>query len=48
MYQDDLERFVNEINKSEVMWFSISNGLHGYDKINTKEVIVRSEITRLT
>jgi hypothetical protein len=48
MYRDDLERVVDEIDKSEVMWFGISNGLHGYDEIDTKEVTVRSEITRLT
>jgi hypothetical protein len=48
MYRDDLERVVDEINNSKVMWFSFSNGLHGYDEMDTKEVTVRSEITRLT
>lgn len=47
MYRDDLERVIDEIDKSEVMWFGISNGLHGYDEIDTEEVTVRSEITRL-
>jgi len=49
MYKDDLERVVNEIENSEVMWRGISRGILGYDEINIDhEVTVRSEIARLT
>lgn len=48
MYRDDLERIVDEIENSEVMWRGISNGAHGYDEIDTDEVTVRSEVARLT
>lgn len=48
MYRDDLERIVDEIENSEVMWRGISAGVHGYDEIDTDEVTVRSEVARLT
>lgn len=48
MYRDDLERVVDEIENSEVMWRGISEGVHGYDEIDTDEVTVRSEVARLT
>jgi hypothetical protein len=49
MYRDDLERVVDEIENSEIMWLGISKGMHGYSDINTDdEVTVRSEVARLT
>lgn len=48
MHRDDLERIVDEIENSEVMWRGISDGVHGYDEIDTDEVTVRSEVARLT
>ena len=49
MYRDDLERVVDEIENSEIMWMGISRGVLGYDQINTDgEVTVRSEVARLT
>lgn len=48
MYRDDLERVVDEIENSEVMWRGISGGVHGYEDIDTDEITVRSEIARLT
>lgn len=50
MYRDDLERVVDEIENSEIMWLGISRGVHGYDEIDTDEnrVTVRSEVARLT
>lgn len=48
MYRDDLERIVDEIENSEVMWRGISEGAHGYDDIDTDDVTVRSEVARLT
>ena len=35
MYRDDLERVVDEIENSEVMWLGISKGVHGYEDIDT-------------
>ncbi|KIW69641.1 hypothetical protein PV04_05506 [Phialophora macrospora] len=60
MYRDDLERVVDEIENSEVMWLGISRGVHGYEDIDTgggkdggerraaNVVSVRSEVARLT
>lgn len=49
MYRDDLERVVDEIENSEIMWLGISKKMHGYSEINTDdEVTVRSEVARLT
>jgi len=49
MYRDDLERVVDEIENSEVMWLGISKHMHGYSDIDIdKEVTVRSEVARLT
>lgn len=48
MFRDDLERIVDEIENSEVMWRGISEGVHGYEEIDTDEVTVRSEVARLT
>lgn len=41
MYRDDLERVVDEIENSEVMWRGISDGIYGYDEIDTDDVTVR-------
>lgn len=49
MFRDDMERVVDEIEDSEVMWLGISKDALGYDEINTDgEVTVRSEVARLT
>jgi hypothetical protein len=49
MFRDDLERVVDEIDNSAVMWLGISRNAHGYDAIDTDdEVTVRSEMARLT
>lgn len=49
MFRDDLDRVVDEIESSAVMWLGISSGVHGYDAIDTDEVVtVRSEVARLT
>jgi hypothetical protein len=48
MFRDDLERVVDEIENSAVMWLGISRGAHGYDAIDPDEVTVRSEVARLT
>jgi hypothetical protein len=50
MYRDDLERVVDEIENSEVMWMGIARRVNGYDEIDTDEhqVTVRSEVARLS
>lgn len=50
MYRDDLDRVVDEIENSEVMWLGISNGVYGYDELvgPDSDVTVRSEVARLT
>lgn len=49
MYRDDLERVVDEIENSEIMWLGISKNVNGYDDIDTEDsVTVRSEVARLT
>ncbi|KAF9738629.1 hypothetical protein PMIN06_001956 [Paraphaeosphaeria minitans] len=49
MYRDDLERVVDEMENSEVMWLGIQARAHGYDEIAIDgEVSVRSEVARLT
>src|SRR5215469_1284893 len=48
MYRDDLERVVDEIENSEVMWLGISKHMNGYSDIDNKEVTVRSEVARLS
>ncbi|KAF2102794.1 hypothetical protein NA57DRAFT_32065 [Rhizodiscina lignyota] len=48
MFRDDLDRVIDEIENSEVMWLGISKGVHGYDEIDPSEVSVRSEVARLT
>lgn len=49
MFRDDLDRVVDEIENSAVMWLGISRGAHGYDAIDTDDqVTVRSEVARLT
>lgn len=49
MFRDDLDRVVDEIESSAVMWLGIASGVHGYDAIDTDEqVTVRSEVARLT
>jgi hypothetical protein len=49
MFRDDLERVVDQIEDSEIMWMGIAHGMHGYDEIDIDdEVSVRSEVARLT
>lgn len=49
MFRDDLERVVDEIENSAVMWLGISRGAHGYDAIDIDDqVTIRSEVARLT
>jgi hypothetical protein len=49
MFRDDLDRVVDEIESSAVMWLGISSGVHGYDAIDTDDLVtVRSEVARLT
>ncbi|KAK6443139.1 hypothetical protein LTR95_000656 [Oleoguttula sp. CCFEE 5521] len=49
MFRDDLDRVVDEIENSAVMWLGISRGVHGYDAIDTDDAVtVRSEVARLT
>lgn len=49
MFRDDLERVVDEIENSAVMWLGISRNVHGYNAIDTDDqVTVRSEVARLT
>jgi hypothetical protein len=49
MFRDDLDRVVDEIENSEVMWLGIQAGVHGYDEIDVEDgVSVRSEVARLT
>ncbi|KAM0667787.1 hypothetical protein MY8738_008582 [Beauveria namnaoensis] len=49
MFRDDLSRVVDEIENSAVMWYGISNGVHGYGAIDTDDqVTVRGEVARLT
>lgn len=49
MFRDDLDRVVDEIENSAVMWKGISQKIHGYDAIDTDEAVtVRSEVARLT
>ncbi|KAF1989348.1 hypothetical protein K402DRAFT_317912, partial [Aulographum hederae CBS 113979] len=48
MYRDDLERVVDEIENSEIMWLGISRNVHGYDEVDPEQVTVRSEVARLT
>jgi hypothetical protein len=49
MFRDDLDRVVDEIESSATMWLGISSGVHGYDAIDTDELVtVRSEVARLT
>ena len=49
MFRDDLNRVVDEIENSEVMWLGIQAGVHGYDEIAIEDsVSVRSEVARLT
>ncbi|KAF2034795.1 hypothetical protein EK21DRAFT_97418 [Setomelanomma holmii] len=49
MFRDDLDRVVDEIENSEVMWLGIQSGVHGYDEIAIDDSIsVRSEVARLT
>ena len=48
MFRDDLERVVDEIENSEVMWLGITEGIHGYDEIDIDDkVTVRTEVARL-
>lgn len=49
MFRDDLERVIDEVENSAVMWFGISRGAHGYEAIDTDDqVTVRGEVARLT
>jgi hypothetical protein len=49
MFRDDLDRVVDEMENSEIMWLGIQGGVHGYDEIAIDDSIsVRSEVARLT
>ena len=49
MFKDDLERVVDEIENSEIMFLGITKRMHGYQDIDIdKSVTVRSEVARLT
>lgn len=49
MFRDDLDRVVDEMENSEVMWLGIQSGAHGYDEIAIDDTVsVRSEVARLT
>jgi small basic protein len=49
MFRDDLDRVVDEMENSEIMWLGIQSGVHGYDEIAIDDSIsVRSEVARLT
>jgi hypothetical protein len=48
MYRDDIERIVDEMENSEVMWLGISKHMHGYSDIDDQKVTVRSEVARLS
>jgi small basic protein len=49
MFRDDLERVVDEIENSEVMWLGVQAGVDGYEGMEGEEGIsVRSEVARLT
>ncbi|KAK3634649.1 hypothetical protein LTR22_019542 [Elasticomyces elasticus] len=49
MFRDELDRIVNEIENSAVMWHGVSKNVHGYSDIDTNDsVTVRSEVARLT
>ncbi|KAK5691569.1 hypothetical protein LTR97_011563 [Elasticomyces elasticus] len=49
MFRDELDRIVNEIENSAVMWHGVARNVHGYDEIDTNDsVTVRSEVARLT
>ncbi|KAK5166050.1 uncharacterized protein LTR77_008311 [Saxophila tyrrhenica] len=49
MYRDDLERVVDDIENSAIMWLGISKNVHGYDAIDIDDqVTVRGEVARLT
>ncbi|KAF9693284.1 hypothetical protein EKO04_008621 [Ascochyta lentis] len=49
MFRDDLDRVVDEMENSEVMWLGIQQGVHGYDEIAIEDTVsVRSEVARLT
>lgn len=48
-FRDDLERIVDGIENSAIMWLGISRGAHGYDAIDIDDMVtVRSEVARLT
>lgn len=48
IFRDELERVVDEIENSEIMWLGISQGIHGYNEIDIDDkVTVRSEVARL-
>ncbi|KAI9154957.1 hypothetical protein HJFPF1_07518 [Paramyrothecium foliicola] len=49
IFRDDLERVVDEMENSEIMWLGIAQGVHGYSEIDIDDkVTVRSEVARLT
>lgn len=49
MYSEDLDRLVDEIENSAIMWLGISADVHGYDAIDIdSKVTVRGEVARLT
>lgn len=49
MFRDEMDRVVDEIENSEIMWLGIQQGVHGYDEIAIDDTVsVRSEVARLT
>lgn len=49
VFRDDLDRVVDEIENSEIMWMGITRNVHGYDEVAIDDsVSVRSEVARLT
>lgn len=49
MFRDDLDRVIDEIENSEIMWLGIARDVHGYDEVAIDDsVSVRSEVARLT
>jgi hypothetical protein len=48
IFRDELERVVDEIENSEIMWLGISQKIHGYSEIDIDDkVTVRGEVARL-
>ncbi|KAK3619525.1 hypothetical protein LTR56_023960 [Elasticomyces elasticus] len=44
MFRDELDRIVNEIENSAVMWHGVSKNVHGYSDIDTNDSVTNSTI----